>query len=476
MFSKEYFNYLIKSKKYLLLLILMMTLLSIFGVRPIRYGHAFVGYLCMMIAYAFPCNVFYYVHDKRAIDTYFSAPVSRKAMLITGVLFCVATAYIPCLLSMIVYAIAESVGFAFFLAYAVIMLLVAFALVIFNLVLYLSANNVFDGVVMIGAYTVIPLFVYFAAINFVDSFVAGGYFDYSIFAYLSPVWISGECFFSSGDFFNVGIGAGQIIALIVYIVVFSILLYLSYVNRDVERAGTPSDKIYSYPFVINAYMVLLIFVIATSYNFQNNSFSLFIENVFLAYLLLLVAYIGAHFVYKRKFYFSYKLLLSFVLAMALTLGFIQIARNTRGFHLAYNYKSDRSYNYNLSCNQYNVPVELIELEEYDEGAYVYYCINTTYDANNSDYKTISEKSMKIINKYRDMAIEDFYSGEDIYYDSNTYIGIDAGNHYYHYNTSTAMSLDDVRELAKDPNLHVSVILGYQEYTLLPDGTFYKIQY
>ena len=95
MFSLEYFKYLLKSRKYLLLFVFLITLLNILGTRDPKTYLIIQAFLSLAMTFILPLNIFYYIHDRKAIDTFFSIPVSRKALLVTGLVFCVLGVYLP---------------------------------------------------------------------------------------------------------------------------------------------------------------------------------------------------------------------------------------------------------------------------------------------------------------------------------------------------------------------------------------------
>ena len=87
MFSKEYFNYLLKSKKYLLLFVFLLTIMNILSNKTVDITLGIECVICFGLAYFLPVYIFSYIHNKKAVDTFFSMPISRKAMLITAIIF-----------------------------------------------------------------------------------------------------------------------------------------------------------------------------------------------------------------------------------------------------------------------------------------------------------------------------------------------------------------------------------------------------
>ena len=474
MFSKEYFTYLLKSKKYLLIFILLIAFLNAVGSGKNEIGMIIQGFLCVVLTYLIPCNVFSYVHDKKAVDTYFSIPVSRKAMLVTGIVFCAATAYMPFVITFSFFAVAEGIGILSYALALIKILLVAFTLVVFNTCLYLIGNNAFDGVVMIGAYTVLPAVLLTALEIFADSYIAGHGFDMSFVAYLSPIAISTDLFF---DLFESSmIDIHNIPALILYLVVSAYLLYKQYVDRAVERASTPSTKIYSYPLVIYLYVFLILLMISSSFNYGYSSFKDFISDIFIVYLMLFVVYVVAYFVYKRKLYFSYKLPLVFIIAALLTTGFSFAARSTKGFGLANAYDhNDRLGQYILYSYADYIPSEITEALKEIEGADAYDTyLNVVVSANenkgdNTLKRQISDSSMALFEKYRKSGIAYFYSGQREGQSTNLNVISSNGNHYY-YGIKEGIAYSDMLEFAKDPAVSVIINNNSGEYKLQSDGS------
>ncbi|MBR3006248.1 MAG: hypothetical protein IKH68_06295, partial [Erysipelotrichaceae bacterium] len=88
MFSKEYFRYLLSSNRYLLILLLLVGMLNALGNTIRGLDLILQGIFAVGCSFILPMIVFYHVHDKKAVDSYLSLPVSRKAMLVTGIVFC----------------------------------------------------------------------------------------------------------------------------------------------------------------------------------------------------------------------------------------------------------------------------------------------------------------------------------------------------------------------------------------------------
>ena len=471
MFSKEYFTYLIKSRKYLLLFIIVASLLNGVGTSVPELGIIIQGFYCVLLTYIIPCNVFYYVHDKKAVDTFFSIPVSRRKMLITGIIFSVLATYIPFVICFSFYGVVQSIGIAAFFIDLLKILLVACTLVVFNTCLYLIGNNSFDGIVMIGAYSVLPLAVFVALNIFSDAYIAGGTINTTYAGYLSPVFVATDLFF---DIIEASIvEMKNVIALFVYLIVFAILLYKSYVNRDVERAGTTSNKIYSYPTVIYIYVFLMMFIISSNYSYSYNNFTGFLSDSFFMYLMLFIVYVAAHFVYKRKLYFNYKLPLAFIIAFVLTISFISVARTTKGFGLSEAYKhNDKKANwtFNMYYNDANrYPKQIVEAAKEAGLEEVYYLSIYVHTGDTKYVREMRDSTLEVLEKYRVDAIDKFYSNIDDGDWSTINIFGSNGYHYY-YSMLGYISYDDLCTLAKDPLTRITIDVGSAEMVLNYDGT------
>lgn len=467
MFSKEYFNYLVKSKKFLLIFVLLISVLTALN----KYNELSIimqGFICVLLTYIIPCNVFYHVHDKKAVDTFFSIPISRLSILVTGIIFSVLSTYIPFVIGFTFYAVSQSIGVVAFVLTLLKILVVAFVLVMFNTALYLIGNNVVDGIIMIGAYTFMPLSLLIALSVFGDSYVAGSSLNTTFVSYLSPIFLSTDLFF---DIFNQSIvNVLNIPALLVYICISAYLLYRFYVLRDVERASSPSDKAYSYPLVIYIYVLLMLFIISSNYNYYYKNVSSFVNDFFLIYLMLFIVYVGAHFVYKRKFYLSYKLPVLYILALVITLSFCIFAKNTRGFGLANKYdKNDLTGQYILYSWDENSDDKISKaIKELGYNQKISYISIQVTLGDSKHNKEISKTSLDIIEKYRQLGIETFYNQKHAV---NTDLNITSSdNQYYHYRVEGTISYDDLLVLAKDKTADILIMTDFGEFELLEDGS------
>ena len=95
MLNKNYISYLIKSKKYLLIALCIVQAIlafSNFGKPLNEYtllsNTTMLSYgLGAIVAFVLPLVIFSYVHNKKAVDTYYSLNISRKSLLFTGLVY-----------------------------------------------------------------------------------------------------------------------------------------------------------------------------------------------------------------------------------------------------------------------------------------------------------------------------------------------------------------------------------------------------
>ncbi len=480
MICKSYFDYLCKSKKYLLIFIFLVSLLIGFSTRNLwndYLGLALQGILSVILSFVLPAVVFYHVHNKKACDMYFSLPVSRKQLLCTGVLFCVTCIYVP-LSCMIVYqGIANALGLKILLIALIEALIACVSVVVFNLCIYMSANTLVDGIVMMGAYSFLPLAVYSVISNFYYNFVAGiNYISLDQVKYLSPIYMSFEMLADA-------VGAKKIallclITLIIYVLVFGYLCFRHYVLRKAERAETKSDGFFCYPLVISLYLLLSIFTISTNFGVRSPRYaglSEFLKEQFILYVLLFAVYMAAHFIYKRKFYFTYKMPVFFILAMVLSLCFASAGRSTKGFGLAQHYDMAQGKDYcmincwNEAGDGDRTYIDLIEKETGTKADYVsvYIEINRWHGMPGLE---MSEETSKIIDELRKQGIREYYSDErEKTFTASMSIQDTESGMYYNYELMQRPDVESIRRLAKDPVVKVTFATEYGEYRMTNSG-------
>lgn len=472
MFSIEYFKYLIKSKRYLILLIGLVTLLNIVGSNS-SDGVYIQSLLSATLCYLLPVYIFYYVHDKKAVDTFFSIPVSRKAMLISGVVFIIGLIYIPLSITIIVHTIRKVVLISDVLLFLIKVLLAISSVVVFVSAIYLLANNAIDGIIMLGAYSFLPIMAAIVIDSFLRVYTCGPVdFNLQYIGYLSPAFMAGDIIVSNIS--NVGQLLNSSIGLLVYLIIFSISLYLSYTNRKVERANTISNNLFTYPFIITIYLFLVLVLISSSGMYTNIFEQL--KDYFVLYLVLFAIFISANFLYKRKLHFTIVLPILYVVAILFTLMFAMYARNTRGFGLSDAYIKDNRntfYQMNSWQNTPDIDKDIKDLLfEQSKKNSEYVSINVR--AGDADLKfPISSEAVNILEKFRQESIDWYYSDNYKSYDynNNIYVISKENNNtkHYSYYLNSEYTLKDLLDFV-DSGLEVTLSNEYGEYKLLKDGS------
>ena len=473
MFSKEYFLYLLKSRKYLLLLIVLVTLLNVIGNSRTDWTLIIQTLITIVLCFAIPMDVFYHVHDKKAVDTYFSLPVSRKALLGTGIVFSILIVCFTLACGIVPFSMNHKLDTALLLAET---LPICTAVILYNTTLYLIGNSLVDGVVMMGAYTFMPLAIVWIANSFVYSYVAGvNSIELYPLRFLSPIYLGFYLFDADGK------DLPSLIGLAVIIVLFGYLLYHSYVNRTAERAESRSDAFFSYPFVINYYLLICLFLIASCYNRNYHNIGDFLSDHCFLYILLFAVFVAAYFLYRRKFYFSYKMPLYYVIVMIISLLCASLCIRYKAFGLSDRYEKAQGNDYCTIDTLYQEDGELYQFVKETTGTdpeFVQVTVEVGY--NDRKYRTIpmSEQTSDLIESYRQKAIAYYYEGggqDDSRTTGSMYIMNTDQTRHYQYQMRECPDLETLKLFAQDPIVQAIFYTNRGEYRLMPDGTLSVIQ-
>ncbi|MBR3227473.1 MAG: hypothetical protein IKF68_02895, partial [Erysipelotrichaceae bacterium] len=399
-------------------------------------------------------------------------PISRSALLGSGLAFCIICAYAPVMLGIVVYGLLAGVAGGLLAAYLLGTLLAVASLIVFNVCIFLVANNMIDGAIMVAAYMALPLALLMVINLFLESYVAGlGDYNFGLIAFLSPIYMAVSLFISIGH--KEALNASYLIALAVILVIFGFILYRTFVNRRVERAGTPSTERMAYPFIIYIYLIMTLLCISAGNGYIYPDLFHFLKENFILYVILFAVFVTAYFIYKRKFYFSVKIVGCFLAAAILSIVFAGVCKSTQGFGLSHTYpKNDVDAYYQLNCwydegNRETIRAinELIDKD-------TMYCSVYIVGNNNSHERPISKNSVRIFEELREQGIDDFYSyGPRDNYANLNINGLPGkySSSYYHYDLSKPVSLDMIRELARDTNIHVIFSTEYGDYRMDEKG-------
>ena len=364
--DKNYFTYLLRSKKiaWLFCFVMYMAIslseyLSIGVNRQNLFFNSLVisSGLSLLMMFVLPIILFAFVHRKRSCDQYFSLPIKRKNLLFTTIAFSflltmgyyVATSIVSMVLAWGTIHQAQFISYLVSTAYLAIGTI---CLLLINSAIYLLANNIFDGIVLLLAYSAIPVLILITSntildtllISFISSFDSNGLLFspigiifYNFYKLVTPVM-------SGAPITSVDFSLFQNCMVIVYTIVACFLLKKHFIQRKTERAEQTSNTFLSYPFIINFYLLFCLFIIAFS------SLQTTIGEFIIVYLVLFFIYIISIFIYKRKLKFYWKNALYFVIAAIVSNSFSHFIYANKAFGLPYLYPTNTGdylyYNYN----------------------------------------------------------------------------------------------------------------------------------
>lgn len=400
--NKNYFRYLFRKHK---LTILFMFL--VYVIISVLYGNsdfkaaAMAGYvLSTILCFILPVLLFHPIHKRSGADQYFALPISRHELLVTSevFMFLIPAGY---------FTIASAIGAAVIGTavipggFAVMLLLAYLGFAVQLLVtsaLFLIANNLFDGIVMIAAYTVFPLLTAIALNIFTESLIAGNtWFGEGLWIYFLPIYMSIADSSSSisGAVHalakNEPINLMYIICLALHGVVSLVLLRKNMILRRSERAEQISDGALCYPAVITAYAAAV--MLPVSVDIVRCSYtSAVIESV-----LVLLACVIASFIYRRNMTLTWKPFIGFACAALITVGFSDTAWRTKGFGIPENdvIMRDRITEIHYAGTLHDVP-DLVEAE-----------FSISLSAHRKD--EAAEAVRDLFEEYRKECINEFYS-------------------------------------------------------------------
>jgi len=230
-------------------------------------------------------------------------------------------------------------------------------------------------------------------------------------------------------------------------------------------------------------LVLSIFSLATCFNFSYDTIGSFIKEYIILYLVIFILYVAAHFIYKRKFFFNFKMPIIFVLALVLSFGFAFSARQTKGFGLAYQYEKSGEHT-RFEYNYWPTSEEDIEISKWIQSngfeEEYYHSISVVAGKNNtySDNYALLPETLAFMEEVRQNGIDVFYT-IDPYANSSIYIYNDYNKNSsknYHYSCDYQLKVKDIQMLLKDPNVEIWVYVNGNDYLLDKEGHFMIQEY
>lgn len=487
--NKQYFQYLCKTKKTALIFIFLMYFAfcaSSFITRtPDIYcftdalWYGFV--LSIFLAFALPVILFSFVHLRRSRDVFLALPLTRKEILITNLVFAFVCIYGCMFLTFVILYLFQGrnwFGFTEFIETLIFSAFMIFSLLLIHTVLFLLANNTFDGIVMIASYTCMPLLIYIVENIFYDTIVAGRpSVNNDLSVYFSPLVMfyqnyRGLTDASASSYY--GFSWIYIIITVIFTLISIILLKKEFIERKSERSEQLSDGRFAYPFVINIYAFALLLSMAFSVLNVGNTAS-DIPYFFIYYLLILFAYVIAEFVYHRSVTLKISTIIKYIAAVVITflIGFIGL--KTEGFGQARNYafpaEGSVSYSYQVLLKS-DLTSASIETDDTDK---VYVDFYLDFDViNQNGYKD----AIEIMEENRSKAIDYYYDHDESFLEDG-YLQIEnsireSSRGYYDYffmnvdrhsYDAVPMTIDELKVISKYTKVTVAKYNSSKTYSL-----------
>ncbi len=481
MLNKNYLKYLFQNKKiawiFFLVMYMAISLSSFISFSNTYSSKLSFTFKCcfvlsILMTFVLPVFLFSFVHRKRSCDLYFSLPIKRKELVTSTILFSfliifgyfLITTLVGCLLSFT----HTSINLTVYLQTILFVGFGTFILLLINSSIYLLGNNIFDGIVMLFAYTFIPISIMICTeiisnlflVDFLVSKLQGGIY----FSPVAMVFVNGHSILHNITQINDYLMEYQSMFSIVYLFLLAFyagvacyLLKKHFIDRKIERAEQISDSFLSYPFIINYY--LLISLIILGFTCVNEGIS---ETYIFLYLLLYFVYIVALFIYKRKIKFYWKNTLYYVIVMFLSIGIGKVIYLNEGFGLPYTYSFTNGDKLVCNLSEYNLTRDLTFDSEGTSSTSISLDITTNIPTSKLESDQYS-KAFSILKKTRDDAIEAWFHHSSDYYEtascsiSFTNMNLtDTLTYSPTYQTSNLLTLDELKELDKCSMITIQV--------------------
>lgn len=502
--SRNYLKYLFKSKKSLCVVVIVLYILF-FVTSIVSNGDAlerFVDSLLSnfiitgLLTYILIPICFSFIHNKKAVDTYFSLPVTRKQMIITSLFFIDIVILIPFIvLSFVSFMIGIAnhliTSLVLYIAFELIIVIGVIVITLFNTSLFIEANNTFDGIVMILAYELLP-FVILIATEVFQTYLIAGFRPIENTRILSCISLPSSIVLTAIpkiDLIIEGLGNGVnefkaalpslkfIICIVWHILVSLIIVRRNFIERKVERAENVSDRFFSYPFVIYAYTLLLVLMVTLSSFNDRGDFVVLIVVIFVCYMI-------GKFIYRRSISIKPKDVIYYFIVVVLAFVLILVSNKTKGFGLSYAYDHNPkniAFEYQL-YNFDNNDEEIVNLikKAYPNATYVSIMIDGAISkkamANSKDVIELLEtKRLAAINNYYDinnhedaaLLITTNYEEKANVKGSMTSYYLDAKD-YSRYYSAPYLSLDEINLLN---NHNFNIVFSIED-----DNDYYAINY
>lgn len=351
---KKYLVYLIKKYKTALIFLAIVYLFvmawpqmdSLFEETTFEEGCSlmdatmnFSAIVSAILAFVLPVIVFRFVHSRKDEDQYFALPISRKTMLYGNLIFSYGVPAVYYFIGNLIFWIVTTAGgtcrmsVGKFVYYQAVGLVFGLALVLFNSMLYLLANNMVDGIILMLGYTMLPS-IWELGVDCMLHFIwAGGYTGIEsgrLFQIFSPAGMAFERLMTihtadKGELWEILL---HFALAIVYIVLCRLALQRLFVRRKAERAEQVSDGFFAYRLLLPMCLIPSVLVVT------NAIVGPFFIGTYIGLVFLFVAYIVGSFIYKRQIRVTWKMILSFAVIILACVLLRRVGLATKAFGLA----------------------------------------------------------------------------------------------------------------------------------------------
>lgn len=428
--------------------------------------------LAIIMTFILPVFLFSFVHQKKSCDSYFALPVKRSEMLCTTILFAFLVTFAYYFITVlaatgltIMHTGVTLTELFFCICY---MAVVIFALLVIHSSIYLFANNLFDGIVMLMAYTVLPL-VDISVIDTVCNTLQISFLvrniDTTMLSPLAISFLNAESLIGNIEVLNPvkylptfsssSFSFAESVALILFALIAGYLLKINFVNRRTERAEQVSNEVMSYPFIINFYLICVLIAFAFSCVWGID------EMYMIMYAFLFFIYMISVFVYKRKIAFYWKNAVYFLSVTLITVLIAQFCYINKGFGLPYTYPIRSGETVTYQYNAYNLDKQL---KEEDDDNPEDCSISVNFDLTMKTSELDSDKYREvfdILENYRKDAITESLNNHEQFPDFHGFMSIsnDTGkdNVYNdYYNPIHVLTLDELKAISKVTDVKIEV--------------------
>ena len=422
--NKKYFIYLIQQNKRIITLLFLLgfaivpVITAVNVARFTDYYHysydgstmTFIVYLIILIGltYLVPLFNYRFIQYKRSCDTFLSLPIKRKELFVTVTLFSLVEMYVPYILNVIsgsIVLIAKGYPFHIinFVSYLVISLALVSVLYFANTFIVLKCNNTIDSIICMLGYSLLPVFIYFLRISFLDYYTFGLNDYYEFYWHQSIQSLIGHsCIFLMDSFSATSKEVFEFEWMAIYLfigIALAAASSISFVKRKAEDSEQLTNSRWMYRLLIPAYTIICIgfFTIEEG-----------IGNYIIYMIIIFIAYTIATFIANRQVKLSKLSIVLFITVMLITNVGGLVFEHTIAPKLSLAFPTNYDY---MELNIYTSMGD--------------YSLNSSYMEINND------AFVRQVQTLQHQLVEDHYN--DIHYaDYDTHLHVEYYDHNKHY--------------------------------------------